>query len=761
MSKQKLDKNGESKVFAELQPYYSDEYLKLLNLGSIKNKVIRDKLAGADLRFWSHKNRIVRNIQIMKHTFLMEKTNMITTCFKATYKATSCIYGYLYSRHIPSAKGASAIEHAYIANSPTYRSQDGEYRHRLLPYAQFDALWIKYYDVLENVEEMIIRKMNAGKLEFQTDFYYPSTFTYSERKFEGMIDEQRLPIKLFAICWLFDFYQIHNKVVENHVNPAYQYIIYQSDDVALYDKLIKKLGHDGYRQMTNRIQRYYPDINGVEQNIVELEVGQKIFPLTIWEAIKLDDINFNVWREIYFTNMCSNLVLNMISPSFPFINNWFYIQNAHGGLFDNIAMHEKYRHSDIATDISSQLKNIDKFNYVGNDMSKGPINNRFLRLSKYIQKSIMYVDSSIKLTELAICMTSEYVGRTLRDIPVLVEHAVELGNPLRHIFTDLDMFMKHIFEFIYGFYCMNTKAGIFHGDLHMNNATVSRLYTVLDPETDKPIHPTVNNPRVVYAVAPDEIYMFRHLGAFSTIIDYSRAIMGNHTKLEHEFGARFADQYFREQRFRVMQIIYHYFPKIMDKYREQIEGLLISNFPLMFKILSTIDTFVICSNLAAMLQIDDAFTRGKIKLANGIGKFLVNVIQRAEALILNNLQTAIDGKLTRVDDMEWPNLLILQTCFEKFRLTDVKQLDDVDVLDIFNYNNDVKYDIEDYNTWGPMLSLDKEIELRKKYGVDLNISIERWLKFKDLDESMHMDNLISKYEAQERDLIQFESWMLL
>lgn len=745
----------------ELQKFYSEEYLKLLNLDSIKDKELKAKLSSTDLRFWSHKNRIVRNIQIMKHTFLMEKTNMVTTCFKATYKATSCIYGYLYSRHIPSPRGPGDVEHGYVCNSPTYRSQDGEYRHRLLPYTQFDALWNKYYEILEKVEKMILRKMNSGKLEFQTDFYYPASFTYHERKFEDLIDEQRIPIKLFAICWLFDFYQIHNRIIENHVNPAYQYVIYNPDDIPLYDEIIEKLGHDKYRRMMARISRYYADIEELEQNIIELEVGQKIFPLTVWEAIKLDDINFNVWREIYFTNMCSNLVVNMISPSFPFINNWFYIQNTHGGLFDNLAMHEKYRHSEIATDISTQLKNVDKYNYVSADMSKGPVNNRFMRLSKYIQKSIMYVDSAIKLTELAICMTSEYVGRTLRDIPVLIAHDSSAPS-LTRMFTELDMFSKHMFEFIHGFYCMNTKAGLFHGDLHMNNATINRLYHVLDPANGEPVHESVKDPRVVYILSADEAYMFKHYGAFSTIIDFSRAIMGNYAKLEHEFGPRFADQYFREQRFRVMQIVYHYFPKVMDKYREQIEGLLITNFELMFKILTAIDTFVICSNIAAMISIDEAFTRGKIKLAGGLGRFTVRIIQLAEATILSNLQAAIDGKIKSVDDLEWPNLVILRQCFDEFRITGASlKKQKVDILDIFNYNNDVLWDVEDYSTWGPMLSIDKEIELRKKYGLDIHVGIKKWMRFKDIDETIAIDSLVSKYEAQEKDLIQFESWMLL
>jgi hypothetical protein len=57
--------------------------------------------------------------------------------------------------------------------------------------------------------------------------------------------------------------------------------------------------------------------------------------------------------------------------------------------------------------------------------------------------------------------------------------------------------------------------------------------------------------------------------------------------------------------------------------------------------------------------------------------------------------------------------------------------------------------------------LEKEIELRKKHGLEIPKGIKDWMEFKKLDESDTIEGLVSSYEQQEKDLIQFESWMLM
>jgi hypothetical protein len=80
-------------------------------------------------------------------------------------------------------------------------------------------------------------------------------------------------------------------------------------------------------------------------------------------------------------------------------------------------------------------------------------------------------------------------------------------------------------------------------------------------------------------------------------------------------------------------------------------------------------------------------------------------------------------------------------------------------MDIFNENNSIKYEIEDYSTWGPLLSLDAEVKLYKKYNIQLE-GLSEWMSYRKLDESSDIERLLDHYEQQEHDVINIEQWML-
>lgn len=740
----------------EQNKFYNENYIKTLNLKKFTRINFCEYLEQTErYHYWSHLNRLKHNIQALKCEFIHYKTKVIVTSFTASAGKDTCIYGYLYS--LFNLEKGSSIEHEYVCTGPTFNSQDGEYRSKIISWDQFNSIFIKYKQECEEVEALIVGRINTEQIAFQTNFYYPENFNYNERKFEDSINVLRLPIKLFILCWLYDFYQIYTNSIENHVNSAYKTIIYNPEEITTMEKIIARIGSINYTSMMNHIAHSFEDINKPNKIFLIIRVGQKIFPLTVSETVKCNDINYNVWREIYISTLTSNLVINLISPSFPVINNWFYIQTAHEGLFDNAPMRIKYSYSDIATKISTQMRELDKLNYVEKNREKGPINNKFMRMSRLMQKSIAYADGDIRLTELAICLTNEFVGRTLRDIPSLIASGIyESGFDL--VFADLNLFTRHIFEFIYSFYCMNIKIGIFHGDLHLNNVTIYQLYYMT---TTKGEYCGPKNAQVVYLVG-EVAYMFPHYGLFSTIIDFSRAIIGNYKLIEHDFSARFAELYFKDQRLRVLNILHHYFPKLMEKFRNKIESLLISNFPLMFKILSGIDTYVIVSNINAMLDIDVAFTQGKIKIASGASKFLTSLANHAEYLIISHIQAAIEGRITSEDDIEWPNLQIITKFFSNWILTPEKMKNrDFTIIDIFNSNSDVTYDISSYESWGPLLRFDHQLELYRKFGMEIPQTIKRWQKHKNTDESILMDLIVSKYKPSKKEILDFESWMLL
>lgn len=746
---------------ADIQKFVTEEYFREVGAERIKYKPLRDKLVSADIAPWSHRNRICVNMQIMKHSIICDKTHMATACIKVTSAGTSCIIGFVHGEVSvtgvaagPAANPTNTIKPLFIVNSPTYRSQDGEYRGRLIDWDESRRIYEEKSDIFSEIENMVIGEMERGKLSFQADFFYP--FGYKNGgAFEALINESRTAIRMFVMCWFCDMYHIHFKAIENHVNPAYQLIIHQAKFVPLFEKLYARVGDIEYNILIKRIAYVWTGSAKIKMR-EDLQCGQKIFPLTAMEAVKMDDINYPVWREIHVTNIVSNLVLNLISPCFPFINNWFFIQNAHAGMFDNKAMHDKYIHSGLAAVVSSQLKNTDKYNYVNEDPDADPISGKFYRLSSQIRKSIVYADSDIKLSDIAICMTSEYVGRTLRDIPALIASEKHLQD-LDFAFSDQHLFAKHMFEFVFSFYAMNTKVGVIHGDLHMNNACLNRLYYFYTLDR---LHMTVNNPHICYILNDTTAYVFPHRGIFSTLIDFSRAILGDYTSVEKNYGTRFADMYFADQRLRSMQILYAHFPKLVEEYRTTLEAKFLTNFGLMFKILSVIDTYTISFNMETMFKIDEAVLRGQVKLSPEIAKILAALVRESANLLEENIRGVAAEKITSEADIEWPNLVILKKIFAAYLYDDAKLADKtINVVEIFNYTNPVKNKIEDPATWGPLLSLDKILEIRRKYKMELPDGEKKWLDFVKRDESAEIAAITAKYEQESAESLKYEAWM--
>ncbi len=721
--------------FAAIYKYFSNQYRIELNVDKSVSKQLAQQIAASDLDCCSQKNRIIGNIQIMKHSILHHKTSTITACFKATLAETSCIFAFVYFRENGQPE--------YVCTGPTYRSQDGEYRNRFIPYLQFLAVLDKYSDEVNKIESMVTEKLSKNDLTFQVDFYFPRGKSGGD--LHETVNNKRMPIKLFIMCWLYDYYQIHHGLMENHINPAYQFIFSQKNDLALFAEIENDLG-SRYMELLHNISDVMFDLSRIILQAPEVQVGQKIFALTSLEAAKANDITFDTWREIYITSLASNISLNFISPSFPFINNWFYISSAHAGLFDNLSMHQKYTHAQIASEVSNQLKRIDELNYVDRKIENGPLSSKFLKISRAIRKSVIYTDSDIKLTDLALCMTSEYVGRTFRDLPAIA--AADPGCPAAKIFADDALFAKHMFEFIYAFYCMNTKTMLIHGDPHLNNVTLFELNNFT-------LSPKPTSPHIGYIL--DDTFCFPHIGAYSMVIDFSRAIIGAPDVIIRDYSPQYAEVYFKDQQGRILQILRQYFPGLVTKYESKINLLMDTNFPLVFKIISAVDAYAVMSNMLTMFDVDPAFA-GPVKIAPGARVMLENIIDMASALV-PNLIRAINGQLTNPEELEWPCLTMIKKVFSAYIYDDAKP--DVNFVDILNYNNDMKYDVGQYDTWGPMLSLDKEVELRQKYKIPMDSSYEDWFRFKRTNTAALVDEFSEKYRHEEADVLAYEEWMIM
>src|ERR1700743_3855823 len=123
-----MSQADQQKFEKEIREYYTREYIKIIGLNNIKDKSLRIFLQSCDLNYYSHKNRIIGNVQELKYTYSTSKTSTIAICFKASIDSTSCIYAYLYCDLLRERSPG----YRFICTGPTFRSQDGEYRSRII-----------------------------------------------------------------------------------------------------------------------------------------------------------------------------------------------------------------------------------------------------------------------------------------------------------------------------------------------------------------------------------------------------------------------------------------------------------------------------------------------------------------------------------------------------------------------------------------------------------------------------------------------------
>lgn len=639
-------------------------------------------------------DRLVNSVRGVVNSRELPKTETIMTCFKASTGETTCSYAYLYSQC------DSEIKHIYYTCCPTYSSQDGEYRHRVSQFNMLEGLHKKYEKLLEGAEAAISRAIDSGLLELDIMFCFPFSCRTDAQVFKEDINVRRLAIQFFAIAWLLDVDAIKKGQLENHINPAYEHIMGtvardEHDKLEFTDEA--KLALSGF-------------VNGTEY-------GQKFYPLTYKEIIGSGDIFFPTWHELIIGDKCSDLLLNFISPSFPAAGSWTFVQNVGADVYDNAAMREKYANSVRVADIIRQLQETDKYNYVEKARGRGFINNKFLELSKNIHKSIEYAEANIRLTDVLLCGFGEYTGRTYRDIPLL-------DSPrYQNAFYEPGHFRRHMFEFVYSLWCMNSKLGIMHGDLHVNNITLKMETMARD---------VAKEPKVAYIVE-GAVYTYDHDFTYSCIIDFSRAIYGDQDSIAEAFGADYARRYLKTQTYRALSLLNKYMPRFFSKFKKDIMDIaFFDKFPLFFKVVTAMDPYCIATNMMSLI-----LTYKEHRVDPEITRLLTSIAHEAESLIIKLIRRIFAGEIKHPDDIEWPCLTVLRTVFGADAADEF--IEGATYYDVFNSGNAVKYNIRDRDNLGPIVGSAADI---KKYDPETEKVLELTKRFVESEDEMSDDEWI-------------------
>lgn len=735
-----METKRENNIELSTKYYFNDIFMEEIGINNHKLfKLLQKTNISHDLFYFSHYRRLAVNNNILKHAFVTTKTSMLTVCLKVKWKNYSCNYGFLYFS--PSTEPSSKkYVPAYISLAPAFSSQDGEYRGRYITYDQFCKLFIDYAQMTEPIEESVLRDMGGGDLELSSEFCIPNIMTdRSSDESVEYVDSSRVLVKAYVICWLMDYYNIYNHIEENHINEAYKKIFAQPNDRPLFEKIYAESA-DIYPLFLKSATMYdstLPDIQGVNRVVARASCGQKIFPITFTETVKTDDINYNIWREIYIGNLCGNLVLNHITPSYPMVVNWYYIQQSRATIFDNRAMHVKYEYSEIATEITDELMAIDLMNYKERNRDFGPISSDFKELSNNIHHTLELANSDIKLSDISICLLTEYVGKTLQDSARLINGTYK-DQSVMQIYTDPRLFAKMYFEFIYGLYCANSKVMVIHGDLHMNNATIYKFCDLPNLKTK-----VIGDPKCMFIVR-DDTYIFPHNGCHGVIIDFSRSILGDRKTIAHSYSKNFMEMFISDQNGRFLSTIMSHLPEFYKKYAVEIMNMLIYDFDTIFKLMTLLDSHVITNNILFLLKAKD-FSNVNVH------PDCFSLLERAQKKINYLLNSIMQNVLNKNElKFEWPNYTLLRDLFsdniynpERIK----KEIDTMSILDVYNENNALKYDGEDIDSWGPLLTTPYYQGLLAKNDPSSPDALlyKRFTKILAIDETAELQKLHMQY----------------
>lgn len=686
---------------------YVNTYLESLELPKVISKISK----AAYYHSYSNYNRIL-NSQYMLENLSSAQNSETVVCFKVTRKQTSCIYGFVFI--------GTDNEINFYSFGGTFTSSDGEYRRRAIAFSALQKYKLQYAEQFAIVEAMVVEKFANSEISFQTDFFFDERV--KDKQNETAIANSRLMIDLYVMCWMHDYHNIHYKIMENHTNPAYTYIIYQKRDFGVYKQLFDSI------KPPNTFQDFQLDISDIVGK--SDFAGLKIIPMTVHDLTEYNDLKYPIWRELYAMYACASLVIGGICYSFPQAGTWFYIQNTHGGLYDNYSMHQKLQNTATAKAMVDKISQIEDLTHSqsspSNMDSSVYINDKFRRVSKRLNNTIQYIESNLDYTNTAMCMVFEDRGRTFRDYPQLVKSGVYFPRT-EEVFTQAVMFKRLMFEYVYGCVCMNSHLWLLHGDLHLNNVTIAKVQQTRDIKMSSLL------------LIENKYYLLPYNTNQGCIIDFSRCILGDVDKLREQYSDRYVEIYSREQTLRLFALLHMHFPSFVDSNINQLQSLAISNFPLLFKIATLIDVFVLFKNIEILYTIEKDLLN-EIKAWDAL-KWVSELFKYAEGEIINLLQQAINETLKKPEDIPWPNLVFLHKYFTEFEITEeylnelveananhdsYKTKDPVPplgvsipvVIDIINYNLHVKYNTRSVETWPEVLKPDIYLNAHKKYGVE-------------------------------------------
>ncbi len=686
-------------------------------------------------------------IEFAKLYIMLDRVDLICTVFRIKFDTSDEIinYAYLYSSpcdYFPRKSNINLtndqLYHRYACFGPSLESADGEFRYRfnepdrILNYIFADkklsALW-------DNLCKFIKQKIQNEDLAIFTDYFYP-TFDIEHQwniKLETDIENNEYKLNFLIITWFSELITIYNRAQQNHINELFNNILFvkKSVDLAFIRRMISEYGKD----IIDKFE--YIVFHMTTTRFTQTPIfGQKIIPLSLSEVENPLNIRGEPWKEIYINNILNLLVVNVISPSFPILADWFYIKNTSKSLFDTKKIYESMALSEYAKRVSRKLSEAER--QVPRDE---PV---FKKLHEHVEEDI---DISRELTasNVALCVINEFIGRTIADIPHLIQSS-SYSKIFSNIFANGEYFRRYMFEIIYGLFCMNSKCGVIHDDLHLNNAvnqlrfpeekTTSENVFILYILDSKSINLTtaadifngVCTSKSVYESMESYKnklqFILPHEFMHWSIIDFSRSSIHPYfinlsafpnKSNDKLLSQRMKDKYIEDQRVQIERG----YGKIIKSFDEQIDSKLkiglIDNFDAIWKLYTAIDIYKFSKFLTLRLE----QVKNDIVIDPSCGRLLKKINELAYYHLNIKLIKTLNER-TPSNEIEYPNFDIIKECFTDCMVTDKSKLG-AKLSDIYIYSNEMCHSLDKYDDF-PEYVKDwygmKGVDSAKKYKLN-------------------------------------------
>jgi hypothetical protein len=706
-------------------------------------------------------NRYIKLIDI-HNNIKISKVNTVYTVLKLERGSESINYAYVYGV-IENNK----VVNNFLITSNSLISKDGMYSHRLIT---FDKIYgpVKNSKLINEIYDFIAVNIKNGEFKLIFD-----VFNISENKIKNSyindLKKSTLLVYIFIIPWIVELYNMYRSDQEINMNPNYNEIMFNDKDKNKFAEIYKTSSKEIYD-----LAIYYKFLTHDSKN--RLELGQKLIPFNYIQLKEYNNIVHFQWKELLVNKIITNLLYNINSPCFSIFVDWLLIKNSNRDLYDNKTIYNKILYSDKIKNILTLLN---KANVEFLDIYSKQRNEFIDSLIKKLKKIIKLSENKILMSNISLCYISEYSGKTIYDYYTKIKDPNKIHKNIGNIFEDFGMFQKYTFEIIYSLYCLNLR-GIIHGDLHLNNVTLNKKnlnvkennYVIYNLNSNKNEHSIdyinktsssdeyindeyIDNDNVNVGIDTnnDHIYMFKHMGTYPCIIDFSRSfillkLIDENIIEKNKNIIRM--KYIKNEQNRIMSELKKLFPNFIKNNSHKLKFLFKNkNFNTLFLYFSAFDIFKFASNL--LIFINKYSSTNNITVNVEITNLLTNISKRAYQF----LEKIIDEEsYNNINELKFPNFVIIEEFFSSAKISEKELKNKFKtsmISDIFNIDNiDQNYSIteiiNELNT-----TINKEIiniennknkDEIKKLDI-INKKLHNFINFSKKNEDLEIEQLIN------------------